>query len=99
MCKELVDYTNNMVMENLIRGITDEEFVKEVLDNLDTECTLAMVSGLLVSEERVRSRPPSLIRKQHQDGQVRAVPRQYNKCGTTYMEFRSGGKCQAYNTK
>ena len=99
MCKELVDYTNNMVMENLIRGITDEEFVKEVLNNLDTECTLAMVSGLLVSEERVRSRPPSHIRKQQQDGQVRAVPRQCNKCGTTHMEFRSGGKCQAYNTK
>jgi hypothetical protein len=88
-----------MVRDNLIRGITDEEFVKEVLNNLDTECTLAKVSGLLVSEDRVRSRPLSHIRKQQQDGQVRAVPRQYNKCRTTHMEFRSGGKCQAYNTK
>ena len=75
MCKELVDYTNNMVMENLIRGITDEEFVKEVLNNLDIECTLAMVSGLLVSEERVRSRPPSHIRKQQQHRDSREFSR------------------------
>ena len=88
-----------MVMHNLIRGIADNEIVAEVLNIIDTECTLAKDSGLLVSEERVRSRPPSHIRKQQQDGQVRAVPRQYNKCRTTHMEFRSGGKCQAYNTK
>ena len=69
-----------MVMANLIRGIADEEIVKWVLNNLNTEFTLAKVSGLLVSEERVRSRPPSHIRKQQQDGQVRAVPRQCNKC-------------------
>jgi hypothetical protein len=30
-----------MVMHNLIRGIADNEIVAEVLNNLDTECTLA----------------------------------------------------------
>ena len=35
-CKELTDYTDLMVMENLIRGLTDEEIMREVLTTPDT---------------------------------------------------------------
>jgi hypothetical protein len=70
-----------------------------VLNNLNTEFTVAKVLGLLMSEERVRSRLPGHIRKQQQEGKVRVVPRQCNNCGTMHVEFRSGGKCPAHNTK
>ena len=30
---------------------------------------------------------------------AKAVPRMCNNCGTSHVEFRSGGRCPAYNTK
>ena len=36
-CKELNDYTDQMVMDKLIRGLADEEITREVLATPDTE--------------------------------------------------------------
>ena len=90
-CKGLNNYTDQMVIDNLIRGLADEEIMREVLATPDTECNLNKVSGFLVSEESVMSRPPSHIRKQQQQGgQVKAVPRQCNNCETGPCTWSSG---------
>ena len=53
------------------------------------------------------SRVSTFKRQQQQGGVVRqpvvnpakAVPRMCNNCGTSHVEFRSRGRCPAYNTK
>jgi hypothetical protein len=50
-CKGEADYTDQMVLDNLIRGLGDEEIRKKVLPTPETDCTLAKVMRFLEAEE------------------------------------------------
>ena len=91
MCKGLNDYTDQMVLDNLIRGLADKLIKREVLATPETECTLSKVLRFAESEESGRpsifecvpgrSRPLSLIRKWQQGGMANAPSRQCHNCG------------------
>ena len=50
-CNQKVDYTDQMVLDNLIRGLADEEVKKKVLATQKKECTLAKILQLVEAEE------------------------------------------------
>ena len=50
-CNQKVDYTDEMVVDNLIRGLADEEVKKKVLAAPEAECTLDKVLRLVEAEE------------------------------------------------
>ena len=46
-CQQKVDYTDQMVLDNLIRGLADEEVKKKVLATPEVECTLPKILQLI----------------------------------------------------
>ena len=50
-CKEQTDYTKQMVLDNLIRGLAEEEIKRKVLATPETECTLAKVLRFVEAKE------------------------------------------------
>ena len=50
-CEEQTDYTDQMVLDNLIRGLAEEEIKRKVLATPETECTLAKVLRFVEAEE------------------------------------------------
>ena len=50
-CKGQADYTDKMVLDNLIRGLADEEIKRKVLATPETDCTLAKVLRFVEAEE------------------------------------------------
>ena len=50
-CQGDVEYTDQMVLDNLIRGLTDEEIKKKVLAMLEESCTLKSVRKFVQAEE------------------------------------------------
>ena len=50
-CKGQADYTDQMVLDNLIRGLADEEIKRKVLATPETECTLAKVLRFVVADD------------------------------------------------
>jgi hypothetical protein len=50
-CKGQTDYTDQMVLENLIMGLANEEIKRKVLATPETTCTLAKVLRFVEAEE------------------------------------------------
>ena len=50
-CEQLTDYTDHMVLDNLIRGLADEEIKRKVLATPETECTLEKIIKFVEAEE------------------------------------------------
>ena len=50
-CEQLTDYTDHMVLDNLIRGLADEEINGKVLAIPETECTLEKIITFVEAEE------------------------------------------------
>ena len=50
-CQGQADYTDEMVLDNLIRGLADEEIKRKVLATPETDCTLAKVLRFVEAEE------------------------------------------------
>ena len=50
-CKDQADYTDQMVLDNLIRGLADEEIKRKVLATNETDYTLAKVLRFVEAEE------------------------------------------------
>ena len=46
-----MDYTDQMLLDNLIRGLADEEIKRKVLVTPETECTLEKVIRFVEAEE------------------------------------------------
>jgi hypothetical protein len=53
-CKGQADYTDQMVLDNLIRGLGDEEIKRKVLATPETDCTLAKVMRFVEAEESAK---------------------------------------------
>ena len=52
--KGQADYTDQMVLDNLIRGLGDEEIKRKVLATPETDCTLAKVMRFVEAEESAK---------------------------------------------
>ena len=50
-CKKMTDYTDQMVLDNLIRGLADEEIKRKVLATAEKECTLDKIIRFVEAEE------------------------------------------------
>ena len=50
-CKKMTDYTDQMVLDNLIRGLSDEEIKRKVLATTEQECTLDKIIRFVEAEE------------------------------------------------
>jgi hypothetical protein len=50
-CQATVDYTKEMVLDQMIKGLADEEIQKKVLAKPEAECTLAALELFIMCEE------------------------------------------------
>ena len=91
-CNTRVDYSQEIVLDQLVRGLNDDEIQKKVLSTKEEEFNLNSVEKIIVAEES--SKATQLESKGSQSGYVAPMStyKKIKKLNATPSQ--SGGKCQ-----
>ena len=89
-CNTRVDYSQEIVLDQLVRGLNDDEIQKKVLSTKEEEFNLDSVEKIIVAEES--SKATQLESKGSQSGYV--APMSTYKKNKKLNVNQSGGKCK-----